>query len=465
MGKSMSLRRPSEPEFAHPAELAGREVEPVLLRAAWHSLAWLVVANVIGLLIATLLLWPGLNHWLGEWTYGRWMPLHLNLHLYGWCSLPLVAWLFHAYGTDRAPASRWARVALWAWSGALIVGAVSWLNGHSSGKLFLDWTGYARVFFPVAAVALWAVLAWSVFCHWTGFTLFRRVAVVAGLLALLPVPWLLYWSADPGVYPALDPGTGGPTGANLLGSTLGILLIMLLLPFGLGRRVVHFKWQVTVVWLLYGALIATFFSMDRGNTSHWQREQIFGLGCLVTWVPLLVAYYRSFDWPPQVSLWRNAFLVWWGLLVVTAWLVFLPGALDRLKFTNGLVAHSHMAMAGFVSSLNLFLLAMVLPRGGKLLGSRTSFVAWHAGTFGYVALMFVMGWREGARPEMTLIPGTERNFFYAARLGCGLMMTWASVNWLRAVARELKCGEAASVLPHPRSSPPDEASIKQTGTL
>ena len=49
--------------------------------AAWHSLFWLVFANSIGVLIGVLLLFPSLNHWLGEWTYGRWIIVHMNLEL------------------------------------------------------------------------------------------------------------------------------------------------------------------------------------------------------------------------------------------------------------------------------------------------------------------------------------------------------------------------------------------------
>ena len=114
----------------------------VMAFAAWHSLFWLVVANAVGVLLATLLLVPGLNAFLGEWSYGRWMPVHINLQLFGWLSLPLVGFLFKVYGADRKPAAQWCLSSLWIWSAALCAGALSWLNGHSSDKLFLDWTGY-----------------------------------------------------------------------------------------------------------------------------------------------------------------------------------------------------------------------------------------------------------------------------------------------------------------------------------
>ncbi len=78
---------------------------------------------------------------LGEWTYGRWVPVHLNVQLYGWTSLPLVAWLLSLYEVDRSRVAAWGPAAVWAWSAALAIGSWQWLSGVTSGKIFLDWKG------------------------------------------------------------------------------------------------------------------------------------------------------------------------------------------------------------------------------------------------------------------------------------------------------------------------------------
>ena len=90
----MNLHQADSPKHSSGGrrEAIGDDQTNVLLVTAWHSFAWLILSNCIGLLLATLLLLPRLNRFLGEWTYGHWaLPLHLNLNLYGWCSLPLVA--------------------------------------------------------------------------------------------------------------------------------------------------------------------------------------------------------------------------------------------------------------------------------------------------------------------------------------------------------------------------------------
>ena len=92
-----------------------RAFEPVadrpagLTAAVRHALAWLVFGNAIGVMIAFLLLVPGLNTWLGEWTYGRWMMVHMNTALFGWCSLPMLGLLFSVYGAEGDVLNRWCR--------------------------------------------------------------------------------------------------------------------------------------------------------------------------------------------------------------------------------------------------------------------------------------------------------------------------------------------------------------------
>ena len=77
--------------------------------AARHALGWLLFGNLAGLWLSVLLLWPDLGA--GEWTYGRWVPVHLNVQLYGWTSLPLVAWLMAIYQVDASRVRRWGAAA------------------------------------------------------------------------------------------------------------------------------------------------------------------------------------------------------------------------------------------------------------------------------------------------------------------------------------------------------------------
>jgi cytochrome c oxidase cbb3-type subunit 1 len=388
----------------------------------------------VGVLLAAMLLWPGINAALGQWTYGRWMPVHMNLQLYGWCSLPLVGFLFEVYGVRRGAASRWASPVLWLWSVALGVGCLSWLNGHSSGKLFLDWTGYPRVLYPLALFCLWGLLAFSfVTERKDGRRNHRAVRAIqlVGLALLFLVPLLIYVAANPGLYPPINPDTGGPTGASQLESTLVILAILLLLPFGLSSRRRVGSRVIWWAWVVFLAECLLCLGLGRADVSHHKPTQWISLGSLLIWIPLTPAYYGAFGWHASTRRWRIAFLCWWSVLVPTGWMLFLPGVLDHFKFTDGLVGHSLLAMAGFVSSLLIFMLVQLMGDDGWIFNGTGSFCVWQASVAAYVAIMFFAGWREGFDPAFAIVPGPLRESIYAMRLALGVLILVASVVWFR----------------------------------
>ena len=388
-----------------------------------HSLAWLIAANAIGVLLAAMLLWPEINDWIAPLTYGRWMPLHLNWNLYGWCALPLVGVLFWFYLPDDRNAERSANLALWLWTAALFYGGITWLCGRSSGRMFLDWSHEARVFWSVSLFFLWLVLWWQ--SRRRGRVHFWAQCL---LLALLVVPFLLYWAADVSVYPPINPRSGGPTGASLLGSTLAIVGISGVLPFLLRLEWIGPRRGVRRAYAYCLALsVSLYAGIDHGHVSHHRLDQIAGLGSLVIWIPLVWIYARVYRWSAASHSWLLAAFLWWLILVMSGLWMFLPGISERLKFTNALVAHSHLAMAGFVTSLHMaVLLNLVRNRPTRA----WSFWLWQVGCVTHIAALFWLGWREGDDPSLLYTRGGFADLCYGLRLISGVAMLLASLGWL-----------------------------------
>jgi cytochrome c oxidase cbb3-type subunit 1 len=413
----------------------------VVAQAAWHGLAWLAVSNIIGVWLAILLLYPTAGDWLAPWSYGRWMPVHLNLQLYGWISLPLVGWLLRVYRADQGSIVPWSRTALVLWSAALTWGSLSWLDGHTSGKLFLDWTGSVRIFFPASILFLWGVLAWAFVRDWNvSSRAARRVRTwkLLGLTILFLIPFAIYFACNPAIYPAVNPDSGGPTGASQLESVLIIVAILFLLPYGITeRKPMNTRW-VKTGWITFAVEALLCLGLGRGDVSHHRPTQFISLGSLLVWVPLMPAYYSAFVWPRNTRRWLSAVLAWWALLIPTGWMLFLPGVLDRLKFTDGLVGHSLMAMAGFVTSLLILVLVALLEKDGDVFDSTWAFYAWQMGTLVYVVIMIWAGWIEGSRPIFTMAPSALRNAIYGMRLVVGIAMAAASCNWLLRLTQRLQ---------------------------
>jgi cytochrome c oxidase cbb3-type subunit 1 len=433
------------------ADASSHRPSRIIANTAWHALLWLVLGNAIGVMLATLLLFPSLNLWLGEWTYGRWMMVHMNIALYGWCSIPMIAFLFKAYGADRGPTAAWCRPMLWAWSAALAAGCLTWLSGESSGKLFLDWSGYARILFPLAMGALWVLLVVSLAYAWNtaaNATKWMRISKLLGLALLLAVPIAIYVASGPDIYPAVNPDTGGPTGTSQLESSLMVVAILLIIPFGVVRRKAGNARAVVLCWTSLGVTALLCAALSRADVSHHNLVQFISLASLLIWIPLVPAYYGAFEWSPSTRCWRTAFLWWWALLVISGWVMFLPGVLDHFKFTDGLVGHSFIATAGFLSALIIFVMVQLLGGDGWILTRAWSFRLWNWSVFGYVVVMLIAGWFEGSNPAFTIVPGTLRNFLYVLRLATGILMLVASLDWFQdafVLLREYKPAPARAV--------------------
>ena len=267
--------------------------QPGVAGAVWHSLVWLVIGNAIGVMLAVLLLLPGLNPWLGEWTYGRWMMVHMNVALYGWCSLPMIGFLFKVYGADRGKPAAWCRAVLWLWSGALIAGSISWLSGQSSGKLFLDWSGYARIALPAAMLVLWLLLAASLVLAWNSARnkpWSAHAIKIIGLAILFAVPFAIYIACGPGLYPAINPATGGPTGESQLESSLGVVAILLIVPYQQhGARVVHGQRMMQAASDIY---LGWTKGLDVNRHFYWrQLRDMKGSVVVETMAPVGLTFY------------------------------------------------------------------------------------------------------------------------------------------------------------------------------
>ena len=420
---------------------------------AAHAFGWLVAGSAVGLLLATLLLAPGLGDWLAPLGYGRWMPLHLDLLLYGWTALPFVGALLRGYGV----AGGGARVALAAWSAALAAGAASWLAGATSGKVFVEWRGGARLALVAALLTLAGVLAGGWWRRWrrlaagtstqprpgdarsrpaTGAALAAHAARGLLLLALLAVPVALWATTDPGRYPPVDPASGGPTGTSLLGSTVGLLAALLAAPWllGVAARDPRRARRVTVQTVAaLAACAAAFLLLPHGDRSNREPAQVAALVALVAWLPLLPRYGRLFAWPAAARRWLAAFSAWGTLLLLSAVATFLPAALDRWKFTNALVAHAHLAMAGLTSAVAALLL-VCLGGGGRVpaaLAARWPFWAWNGGTAAMVGALGWLGTLEAADPGLLFRPGEAAvTVAYGARWLAGAAMLAAALAWL-----------------------------------
>ncbi|OYV06751.1 MAG: hypothetical protein CFE26_04610, partial [Verrucomicrobiales bacterium VVV1] len=275
---------------------------------------------------------------------------------------------------------------------------------------------------------LWLVLARAWWKHRLAWTKVKRITTALGLLMLAGVPWMLFIATSPATYPPIDRTTGGPTGASLLGSTLSVVALLLILPASLGLK--RAKSPRRWLWWVFVAEFVTFIALEAKGGSHFTLLQIIGLGLLLPWLWWIPSEWKRFDWPERSIFWKRSMLVWWGVLVIAGWLEFLPGVLDRMKFTNGLVAHAHLAMAGFTSSFGLLLLTLLGGEKTSLSLSRGGWL-WNSAVGLHVLVLMICGWLEGGSNSWIDGHTLWRETAFFIRLLCGLVMLGVAAFWWR----------------------------------
>ncbi len=407
---------------------------------ARFALTWLLCANLVGLLLATLLLHPNLNSLISPFTYGRWMPLHMEWNLYGWTAIPLVGLLIFTYWNNIPNAANWTRLSFILWSSALLVGGISWLGGHASGKPFLNWTEVSRTYLTITLYAIWAILLWGWIKDWSANAKVydkKPGLMIKGLLlgVLFWVPVILYKTSDATIYPPINPNSGGATGHSLLASTLGIVFVMGILPriaLKLPTKESSLR-KLIIFWAAYAINTGLYLLIEHGNATNDSLNQIIGLGSLAIWPPLVVMLWNSHEWTAESKLWRKAFYGWWALLVIDGWLTFFPGILETVKFTNALVAHTHLAMAGMVTAMNM-VLVIELGDSQKIktaLSNKIPFILWNFATALYVITMTWQGVREGIDPSTLFTPNSLAQILYSLRWLAGATMIFSNILWLK----------------------------------
>jgi cytochrome c oxidase cbb3-type subunit 1 len=95
-------------------------------------------------------------------------------------------------------------------------------------------------------------------------------------------------------------------------------------------------------------------------------------------------------------------------------------------------------MAGFVTSLLIFVMVQLLGEAGWIFNGTWAFYMWQSSVLAYVAIMFLAGWTEGSNPAFTMVPGLERDVIYLLRLVIGILMFAASADWLIDASQHLR---------------------------
>lgn len=397
------------------------------------SLFFLLVGNLIGLLLSILLAFPDTNFLLPEVNFGRLVPVHLNFQLYGWSAIPLIGLILNLFLDKNQWIHRTASLPVFIWSLSLCIGAISWVLGYSSGKLFLEWQGFAKYVFLFNLGILWCFTAYSYFLgQFKEDTKGAKILKVVLIAILSSIPFIFYQALSPNLFPPINKISSGATGSSLLLSTLAVIFIMLILPLILKvTRVRAINTYFVFIFFFLHAFLSKYINLS--HSTNFDKDQIIGLSSLIIWIPLIYLYYRDFKFHKCSRQWLLSCLFWGTILTLTAIYMFLPPQLIVAKFSSYLVTHVHLAMGGFISSLCMIILTS-LPNTNSHLGDKKLFSLWHIGLLMHFTSTIILGYLEYQTSGILYhYPGSLADgvqYDYILRIIAGTILTYCPMKWL-----------------------------------
>ncbi|TXH03574.1 MAG: cytochrome-c oxidase, cbb3-type subunit I [Nevskiaceae bacterium] len=126
------------------------------------TVVWGIVGMLVGVLIASLLIWPDLTHGIPWLSYGRLRPLHTNAVIFAFGGCGLIGTSYYVVQrTCQVPliSDKLAAFTFWGWQLVIVLAAITLPLGYTQSKEYAElewpidilitlvWVAYAVVFF------------------------------------------------------------------------------------------------------------------------------------------------------------------------------------------------------------------------------------------------------------------------------------------------------------------------------
>jgi cytochrome c oxidase cbb3-type subunit 1 len=351
-----------------PTTTLDREADHRLVRLVYAFLAcataWLVCGTAVGEYIALKFVWPdlGIASWLSE---PRLRPIHTNIVLYGWASLGGISLaLLVVPRTSRTSLRhpRFAWTALGLINAAIIVGTICLIAGLNNGA-----QEYREYLWPVMATLVAGIALLL-------FALYRTVAMrgtepiyisnwyilgafiwVATLLTIAYLPWYQH-----GLSETVIQGYFMHNAVGMWFTPLVLGMLYYALPKLLNKPIYSYALGVLAFWTqlcFYTMLGAHHFVFSPTPWSLQTVAIVFSIGMIVPVFAGTANFLLTIrgEWSSVADSYALPFIF---VGVIMYFVASMQGTLEAFRslntvwhFTDFTVAHSHMAMYGFVSFL------------------------------------------------------------------------------------------------------------------
>ena len=395
----------------------------VVRQFALMTVVWGIVGMLVGVIIASQLLWPALNFDTPWFTYSRLRPLHTNAVIFAFGGSALFATSYYIVQRTchvRLFAGRLAEFTFWGWQTIILAAAITLPLGLTTGKEYAElewpidilitivWVSYAVVFFGTLAkrrvphiyVANWFFAAYII-----------TIAVLHLVnSAEIPAGPFKSYSVYPGVVDAMVQWWYGhnAVGFFLTAGFLGMMYYFI--PKQTGRPIFSYRLSVVHFWALISLYMwAGPHHLIYSSLPDWVQSLgvVFSImliapswGGMINGIMTLSGAWHKLRTDPILKF-LVVSLSFYGMSTFEGPMMSIKSVNSLSHYTDWTIGHVHSGALGWVGMISMACMYHLIPRlwGRKEVYS-LRLVSWHVwlatlGIVVYASAMWVSGIMQG----------------------------------------------------------------------
>ncbi len=431
----------------------------VVRQFALMTVVWGIVGMLVGVIIATQLMFPDLTYGIPWLSYGRLRPLHTNAVIFAFGGSALFATSY--YVVQRTCHTRLffdglAAFTFWGWQAVIVAAAITLPLGYSTSHEYAElewpidilitlvWVSYAVVFFGTIAkrkVPHIYVANWF-------FGAFILTVALLHIVNSAEIP-VTFWKSYYIYSGAQDAMVEWWYGHNAVGFflTAGFLGIMYyFVPKQAGRPIYSYRLSVVHFWaLIFTYMWAGPHHLHYTALPDWTQSlgMVFSLillapswGGMINGIMTLSGAWHKLRTDPILKFLITS-LSFYGMSTFEGPMMAVKTVNSLSHYTDWTIGHVHSGALGWVAMISIGSLYYMIPRlFGRTEMHSIKLITLHfwVATIGvvlYIASMWIAGVMQGlmwraVNPDGTLtytfVESVKSTFpFYAIRLLGGLM--------------------------------------------
>ena len=434
--------------------------DTVVRQFALMTVVWGIVGMLVGVIIASQLLFPALNFDIPWLSYGRLRPLHTNAVIFAFGGSALFCTSYYIVQRTchaRLFAGPLATFTFWGWQAIILSAAITLPLGITSGKEYaeLEWPidiAIAVVWVAYAIVFLGTIVKRKVKHIYVANWFFAAFIITVAVLhivnsAAIPVTMWKSYSAYAGTVDAMVEWWYGhnAVGFFLTAGFLGIMYYFV--PKQAGRPVYSYRLSVVHFWALISVYMwAGPHHLIYTTLPDWAQSlgMVFSLiliapswGGMINGIMTLSGAWHKLRTDPILKF-LIVSLSFYGMSTFEGPMMAIKTVNSLSHYTDWTIGHVHSGALGWVAMVTIGALYALIPRlYGRTEMYSTKLIDVHfwtmtIGVVLYVCAMWISGVTQGlmwraTNPDGTLtytfVEALKATYpFYAVRLAGGLLV-------------------------------------------